>query len=98
MSTNTEAAATAIATFLVEEGALSIGDQIFAIRQQYALAWRAALVRAGFDDCADMPVSDIAAGVDLALSRLLDAAQEEYADAQIVAPRPSQLATHPGGQ
>jgi len=97
VSANAELVATAIATFLVEEGALSIGDQIVAIRQQYALAWRAALVRAGFDDCAGMAALDIAEGVDLALSRLLDAAQEEYAD-DVVAPRPSQFAIHEEAQ
>lgn len=78
MTTNAEAAANAIATYLVEVGVLSIGDQINAIRRQYAQTWRATLAGAGFDACIAMPVSDIAAGVDLALARLIDAAQEEY--------------------
>lgn len=80
-SAGAEAAATAIATYLVEVGVLSVGDQIAAIRRQYAQTWRHTLVRAGFDACHGMPVSDIADGVDLALSRLLNEAQAIY-DAQ----------------
>ncbi len=75
---NAEVAATAIATYLVEVGVLSINDQINAIRRQYAQTWRHTLSRAGFDACHGMPVSDIADGVDLALSRLIEAAQAEY--------------------
>lgn len=79
MTTNAGVAATAIATYLVEVGVLSIADQISAIRRNYAQTWKATLLRHGFDDVADMPVADVADGVDLALSRLVDAAQEEYA-------------------
>ena len=78
MSENAETAANAIATYLVEVGVLSINDQINAIRRQYAQTWRHTLSRHGFDACHGMPVSDIADGVDLALARLLDAAQAEY--------------------
>lgn len=78
MSANAEIAANAIATYLVEVGVLSINDQINAIRRQYAQTWRQTLARAGFDACHGMPVSDVADGVDLALSRLLEAAQAEY--------------------
>jgi hypothetical protein len=78
VSANADVAATAIATYLVEVGVLSIADQISAIRRNYAQTWKATLLRHGFDDVADMPVSDVADGVDLALSRLVDAAQEVY--------------------
>lgn len=78
MSENAEIVANAIATHLVEQGALSTGDQIFAIRCEYARPWRSKLVRAGFDACYKMPVQDIADGIDLALSRLLDEAQVIY--------------------
>ena len=47
MSENAEAAAIAIATYLVEVGVLSVGDQIAAIRRQYAQTWRHTLARAG---------------------------------------------------
>ncbi len=78
MSENANIVANAIATYLVEHGALSLGDQLFAMRCEYARPWRSKLVRHGFDACYEMPVLDIAAGVDLALSRLLDEAQVEY--------------------
>lgn len=78
MNANAEAAATAIATYLVEGGVLEINDQINAIRRQYAKAWRHTLARAGYDACRGMPIGDIADGVDLALTRLLEAAQAEY--------------------
>lgn len=71
-------AANAIATYLVENGVLSIGDQISAIRLRCASPWRIDLLHAGFDAVANMSIEDIADGVDLALSRLLDAAQTEY--------------------
>ncbi len=93
MSANAEAAATAIATYLVEVGVHEISDQIAAIRRQYAQTWRATLIRAGFDCAATMPVSDIADGVDVALSRLVDAAQTEY-DAAAVAGGKTQPAAH----
>lgn len=81
MTTNAERAADAIATYLVDVGVLEPGDQIAAIRRQYATTWYKTLIRYGFDECAGMPIPDMAAGVDLALSRLLDQAQGEY-DAQ----------------
>lgn len=78
MTPNAEVAATAIATYLVEVGVLEINDQINAIRRQYAMTWQRTLSRHGFDACHRMPVSDVADGVDLALTRLIEAAQEEY--------------------
>lgn len=75
---NAEAAANAIATYLVEVGVLEIKDQINAIRRQYAMTWQRTLARHGFDACHRMPVSDVADGVDLALTRLIEAAQAEY--------------------
>ena len=78
MSANAEIAANAIATYLVEVGVLAISDQIAAIRAEYARPWRSMLVRHGFDECIGMPVLDIATGVDMALSRLLDEAQVIY--------------------
>jgi len=78
VSANAEAVATAIATYLVEYGAHQIADQIMAIRLICAEPWREVLLEEGFDDAASMTLSDIADGVDVALDRLVDAAQEVY--------------------
>lgn len=82
MTANAERAATAIATYLVEVGIWEPGDQIAAIRRQYAMTWYNTLIQHGFDNLAGMPVNDIAAGVDLAISRLLDEAQVIYDDSR----------------
>lgn len=78
MSINAETIATAISTYLVEQGCGSIADQIAEIRQQCASPWHSILISEGFDDMAAMSLADIADGVDVALSRLVDAAQEVY--------------------
>ena len=85
MSANAEAVATAIATYLVEVGVHEIADQIAAIRRSYATSWKTRLTRHGFDVIDTFPVSDFADGVDLALARLMDAAQTEY-DAALTTP------------
>ncbi len=78
MSANAEAVATAIATYLVEHGAHDIAGQITAIRVVCARPWLSRLRQHGFDAVGGMTLSDIADGVDLALARLVDAAQEVY--------------------
>ena len=85
MSANAEAVATAIATHLVEYGQHQIADQIMAIRVVCARPWLSRLRQHGFDAVGDMSLRDIADGVDLALARLVDAAQSEY-DAALTTP------------
>lgn len=75
MSATAEAAATAIVTYLVECGINDAGDQIAAIRRSYALTWQINLIQAGADP--RMTLTDIAAGIDLLLSRLINEVQGE---------------------
>lgn len=79
MSENSERAADSITAYLEFCGINSVQDQIAAIRRSYAVTWQVNLLASGRGW--GLSVQDIAAGVDLALSRLLDQAQVIY-DAQ----------------
>ncbi len=79
MSENAERAADSISAYLEFCGINTVQDQIAAIRRSYAVTWQVNLLASGRGW--GLSVQDIAAGVDLALSRLLDEAQVIY-DAQ----------------
>lgn len=76
MSANAELAATAIAQYLADCGVVAVGDQIAAIRRSYALTWQHNLWLTGVGR--ELTTNDIAAGIDLLLSRLVDEAQVSY--------------------
>ena len=76
MSENAERAADSITAYLEFCGINSVQDQIAAIRRSYAVTWQCNLLASGRGW--GLSVQDIAAGVDLALSLLLDQAQVIY--------------------
>ena len=76
MSANAELAAAAIAQYLADCSVVAVGDQIAAIRRSYALTWQHNLCLVGVGR--ELTTNDIAAGIDLLLSRLVDQAQVIY--------------------
>ena len=82
MSAKAQWAADAIARYLKLNGARTTTSQITAIRHGYGQAWKRHLTYVGNDA---LTVSDVADGVDLLLSRLLEMAQVEY-EAAMTAP------------
>lgn len=76
MSADAEEAATAIAAYLADCGITTTGDQIAAIRNSYALTWQLNLILGGYSR--RLTLADIATGIDLLLSRLVDQAQVIY--------------------
>lgn len=76
MSENAERAAAAIVTYLEYCRVNTVQDQISAIRRNYALTWQVNLLQAGMGD--GLSLADIATGIDLLLSRLVDQAQVIY--------------------
>ena len=82
MSEKARWAAEAIARYLKLNGARTTTSQIVAIRRVYGQAWKRHLTYSGNGA---LSVNDVADGVDLLLSRLLDMAQAEY-EAAMTAP------------
>ena len=82
MSEKAQWAAEAIARHLKLNGARTTTNQIAAIRRVYGQAWKRHLTYSG---SGALTVTDVADGVDLLLSRLLDKAQTEY-EAAMTAP------------
>ena len=82
MSEKAQWAADAIARHLKLNGARTTTNQIAAIRHDYGRAWKRHLTYSG---SGALTVTDVADGVDLLLSRLLDKAQTEY-EAAMTAP------------
>ena len=82
MSEKAQWAAEAIARYLKLTGARTTTSQITAIRHVYGQAWKRHLTYVGNGA---LSVDDVADGVDLLLSRLLDMAQAEY-EAAMTAP------------
>ena len=82
MSEKAQWAADAIARHLKLNGARTTTNQIAAIRRVYGRAWKRHLTYSGNGA---LSVNDVADGVDLLLSRLLDMAQAEY-EAAMTAP------------
>ena len=76
MSENAERAAASIITYLEYCRVNTVQDQIAAIRRSYAQTWQINLLQAGMGD--GLSLADIATGIDLALSRLVDQAQVIY--------------------
>ena len=76
MSANAEIAATAIARYLADCGVVTVRHQIAAIRRSYAQTWQLNLWAEGVGR--ELTTNDIADGIDLLLSRLLDDAQVSY--------------------
>ena len=75
MSEKAQWAADAIARHLKLNGARTTTNQIAAIRRVYGQAWKRHLTYSG---TGTLTVTDVADGVDLLLSRLLDQAQAHY--------------------
>ena len=82
MSEKAQWTADAIARYLKLTGARTTASQITAIRHVYGQAWKRHLTYVGNGA---LSVDDVADGVDLLLSRLLDMAQAEY-DAAMTPP------------
>ena len=82
MSEKAQWTADAIARYLKLTVARSTASQITAIRHVYGQAWKRHLTYVGNGA---LSVDDVADGVDLLLSRLLDKAQAEY-EAAMTAP------------
>jgi len=76
VSENAERAAEAIVKYLEYCRVYTVQDQIAAIRRSYALTWQINLIQAGADP--GLTLTDIATGIDLLLSRLVDQAQVIY--------------------